>query len=170
MNVDESAQLSARIGRLWKIYQDDERRRLLMLDLQKYEFRQANDAIDRLLRETKSASAPSIEEIMSFIRASGTFQRETGLCSVCGNSGWFFVSDEGHGTVMRCECGGRFEKKIDSRELTSEGFPVATPDEKREAIIRGFKRYKPDATQQQIEEHLARFGVTITLVEDPDIF
>lgn len=159
MDMSETGQLVARITSLWKIYDEPERRILLVQSLQAFDSQVANDAIDRLIKESKTNVAPSIDEIVATIRASATFEKETGLCRTCENLGWYFVDTVGHGSTVQCECRGRFERKIDQPGLTSEGKPIASPDEKREAILKGFLRANPEANEEEKQDCLAMFGM-----------
>jgi len=159
MNVDEIAQVAARIARIWKIYDDPERRTILVKDLQQFDYLLVSSAIDHIIKESKTNVAPSIEEIVGYVRASRSYEKATGLCRLCDNSGWIIIDEIGHGISRRCECEGRFEHRNDNLGLTTEGHPIASPQEKYDAIVRGFLGYKPDVNQTEIEEHLGRFGL-----------
>lgn len=55
-------------------------------------------------------------------------------------------------------------------QYSCEGKRVASSDEKRDAIVRGFLEYKPDATESEISDHVSRFMRLTKPSEDAEIF
>lgn len=156
MNNEQIKDICERIGTIWPEWSPVKRQNILKEKLFGYPYAVMSEIVGEL--SEWHSKAPSLADFVQEVKKHKP--ASTGqVCSNCENTGWIFVDQTGRGTVKRCGCGLGETQPCTKPGFTSEGHPVATAQEKHDAIIRGYLKYKPDATEQEIEVHLARFGV-----------
>ncbi len=158
MNTEESKMLIRRMKAAWPSLfreNDVERIQLLAKTFEPYTMMVANAVVNRLIYELDTP--PSLARLAQALKAHNPVEQTAGRsCDRCENTGWIFVSNEGHGTTRRCACNGSGAQTHDNPSLTSEGYPVATKEQKIAGILKGYRKVYPDATDKQI---LEVFGV-----------
>lgn len=107
METYQAKEILSKMKSAWtNIYSnsDGERMQLFVNCIIKYDYRDADKKIDKLISTRKNY--PSIAELEEFLNIDEQYKSQINAnCKICDNTGWKFIDDTGHGTVVKCSCG-----------------------------------------------------------------
>lgn len=163
LNAQEADQLLATITAEWPTWSSPTRVAALAENLYEtgYDYEKCRLGIKDLVLTWRGRSEPKTADIIYHItQAVVPVQYTAGKCKACQGTDWLFLD---HNTVEQCGCGGYQDTPNHSSGYTLDGSPVATPQQKHAAIIRGYKKFNPKHTKEELVEHLKKFGLKETL-------
>jgi len=149
MQNTQANELATTIAQFWPIWSPAERQSQLRRKLLPLDYGRASQGIDDMTDQFKGM--PSWADFAEYIMRVRIQIEGRADCTVCENTGWVIVDETGQGTAVKCECGGGHEKKFyDQKDVTSEGYRVATLEEAYAGILTGFEKARPDWNHEQV--------------------
>ena len=155
MNLTEMQSILEDVVNAWPVWTPEGRKRLLVEELQDYDFERARKGIRALIRDGGIAN-PSLGDMIEFISRVHV-EKPPEHCMICSDLGWVLIDITGQGIYKRCDCGNQNLSRHIDDSLTTDGQKPATYGEAALAFRRGFKKANPEATEEYVQEHLDRW-------------
>lgn len=83
---------------------DGERISLYVNAIIGYDFHFCSNKVEKLINTRRNY--PSVSELLEYLDIDEKPKFNiSSSCNICDNTGWQFIDDVGHGTVVKCSCG-----------------------------------------------------------------